>query len=272
MTPDASRRTFLRNQSVLALGLAAAAAGTARAVPAPRYEPDPEPTPDPWPGFPQQDPTLAREIVGASHGNIKRVRELLQAHPALSKATYDWGYGDWESALGAASHVGNRDIAALLLDSGARLDIFAAAMLGMTDVVKAILVTQPALAHTRGPHGIPLLAHASAGKNGDLVAFLKTIDGAGEDAAMPLTPEGMQTYIGAYARDSGGSVIVSQTRFGMAIKAEGGIDRGLTRTGEHTFHPAGAPNVRVSFTVKDGVAGRVEIAEDVWLVSAVRKL
>ena len=234
-------------------------------------QPEPVPAAGPWPGFQQQDPALIREMVGASHGNIKRVRELVTAHPNIALATYDWGFGDWETALGAASHVGNREIAALLLENGARLDVFAAAMLGMTDVVKAILTAKPALARTRGPHGIPLLAHASAGENDDLVTFLKTIDGAGGDAPQPITPEEIKTYIGTYARDAGGSVIVSQTKFGLALKAEGGFDCRLTRTGEHTFHPAGAPNVRIAFTVKDGFANRVEIAEGPWLVSAIRK-
>ena len=36
--------------------------------------------------FPSHDPALAREMVGVSHGNVARVRELLEAHPALAKA------------------------------------------------------------------------------------------------------------------------------------------------------------------------------------------
>ena len=51
--------------------------------------------------FPTTRPELAREMVGVSHGNIARVRELLALHPALARASWDWGYGDWESALGA---------------------------------------------------------------------------------------------------------------------------------------------------------------------------
>ncbi|MDZ4806037.1 MAG: hypothetical protein SGI90_14355 [Candidatus Eisenbacteria bacterium] len=76
------------------------------------------------PGFPSHDPDLARGMVGASHGNVARVRELLAISGALSKASWDWGFGDWETALGAASHTGNREIAALLMENGARPDIF----------------------------------------------------------------------------------------------------------------------------------------------------
>ncbi len=44
-------------------------------------------------GFPRQDASLVREVVAASHGNFKRVRELVEASPALAKANWDWGCG-----------------------------------------------------------------------------------------------------------------------------------------------------------------------------------
>lgn len=225
-----------------------------------------------WPNFPQQDHALAREIVGASHRNLERVTELLVAHPALANASYDWGFGDWESALGAASHVGRREIALVLLQHGARLDVFAAAMLGMVDVVKAILVAQPSLAQTRGPHGIPLLAHAMAGEDEATIEFLKSFEGATHEAPAPLKSEEMQPYLGTYASDAsseGGEVVITEARIGMMLQARGSSVR-LTRTGEHTFHPAGARNVRVAFTVQQGAAIRVEIVEADWLVSASR--
>ena len=228
-----------------------------------------------WPGFPQQDPALVREMVGAAHGRVDRVDELLAAHPALANASYDWGYGDWETALGAASHVGHRVIAEELLQHGARLDLFAAAMLGMLDVVKATLVAQPLLARVRGPHGISLMAHARSGKNDALVKFLEGVDGAESETVVPLTSDAMKPYVGSYTISAGaGTLVVSESRFGLTIKATttagGGIDRGLKHLGEHGFHPAGAPNVRVTFTLKDGVATRVEIVESDWLVSATR--
>jgi hypothetical protein len=43
------------------------------------------------------------------------------------------------------------------------LDLFAAAMLGKLDVVKAVLSAFPEAINTLGPHGIPLIAHAKAG-------------------------------------------------------------------------------------------------------------
>ena len=68
---------------------------------------------------------------------------MLAESPSLLHASYNWGGSDWESALGAAAHVGRKDIALYLLEKGARMDIFAAAMLGELEVVQAILVAQP---------------------------------------------------------------------------------------------------------------------------------
>ena len=61
--------------------------------------------------FPAQPAELAGEMVTVAHGNFKRVKELAEAHPSLVKASWDRGFGDWETALGAASHTGHRDIA-----------------------------------------------------------------------------------------------------------------------------------------------------------------
>jgi hypothetical protein len=106
---------------------------------------------------------LVQEFVGKAHGDLKRVTELLEQQPALVNACWDWGAGDWETGLGAAAHMGRADIAHYLLERGARMDIFAAAMLGRLEVVKAILAADPAARTAPGPHGIPLSAHAKAG-------------------------------------------------------------------------------------------------------------
>jgi hypothetical protein len=108
-------------------------------------------------------PALVSEFVGKAHGDLDRVRELLGQYPALVNAAWDWGDGDWETGLGAAAHVGRRDIALFLLENGARLDIFAAAMLGRIEIVRATIEAFPGARHWRGPHGIPLLRHAEMG-------------------------------------------------------------------------------------------------------------
>ncbi len=106
---------------------------------------------------------LVQEFVGNAHGDLHRVQELLAQQPMLINACWDWGGGDFETGLGAAAHMGRRDIAEFLLANGARLDLFAAAMLGKLDIVRAALTAFPDAIKTPGPHGIPLLAHAKAG-------------------------------------------------------------------------------------------------------------
>ena len=107
--------------------------------------------------------TVVQDFVGKSHADLDGVRELLTREPALINSAWDWGGGDWETGLGAAAHMGRRDIAIYLLEHGARIDLFAAAMLGNLDIVRATLETYPDSIHIPGPHGIPLIAHAQAG-------------------------------------------------------------------------------------------------------------
>ena len=107
--------------------------------------------------------SLVEEFVGKAHGDLDTVRDLLEREPALVNAAWDWGGGDWETGLGAAAHMGAREIALYLLEHGARMDVFAAAMLGETEVVRALLAAHPELRDARGPHGIPLVEHARKG-------------------------------------------------------------------------------------------------------------
>jgi hypothetical protein len=115
------------------------------------------------PEIPALPATLVYEFVSVAHTNLDRIRELLEQEPNLVNATWDWGGGDWETGLGAAAHMGRADIAYTLLAHGARLDVFAAAMLGKLEIVKAAFADNPAVVDVPGPHGIPLLAHAKAG-------------------------------------------------------------------------------------------------------------
>jgi hypothetical protein len=117
-------------------------------------------TPD---ALPALDSNLVREFVANAHGDLEAVRTTLAGEPAFANASWDWGGGDWETGLGAAAHMGRRDIAELLLAHGARLDVFAAAMLGEAEVVRAVFAAQPEARNSLGPHGIPLRAHAEAG-------------------------------------------------------------------------------------------------------------
>jgi len=107
--------------------------------------------------------TLVQEFVIAAHGNLERAQELLAQESGLINACWDWGAGDFETALGGAAHMGRKDITDYLLENGARLDVFSAAMLGKLDIVRAALDAYPEAINTPGPHGIPLIAHPKAG-------------------------------------------------------------------------------------------------------------
>lgn len=120
---------------------------------------------------------LVREFVIAGHSDLVKVKEMLATEPTLLNATWDWGKGDFETAMGGAGHMGNREIAEYLLTQGARLDIFGAAMLGKLDIVQSFLTSWPNLKMSRGPHGFTLVQHAT--KGGELAApvlkYLKEI-------------------------------------------------------------------------------------------------
>jgi hypothetical protein len=122
---------------------------------------------------PAVSPELVRAFVANAHGDFDQVQALLAQEPALINAAWDWGGGDWETALGAAAHMGRKDIARYLLDHNARLDVFAAAMLGELAIVQAVLQAFPQAIDVPGPHDIPLLAHAKAG--GEEAAAVATL-------------------------------------------------------------------------------------------------
>ena|SRR5690349_2809426 len=106
---------------------------------------------------------LVKEFVIAGHGNLAKVTEMLDKQPGLLNACWDWGGGDFETAIEGAGHVGNREIAEYLISKGARLNVFCAAMLGRLDVVQATLTAFPNLKTSKGPHGLMLLHHAQKG-------------------------------------------------------------------------------------------------------------
>ncbi len=124
---------------------------------------------------PRLDPAKAQAFVANAHGDLDAVRSLLAEEPRLVNAAWDWGGGDWETGLGAAAHTGRRQIALFLLEHGARLDLFAAAMLGYFDIVTAILSDFPDMRDAPGPHGISLVEHARAG-GADARAVLELLE------------------------------------------------------------------------------------------------
>ena len=106
-----------------------------------------------------------KDFVIAGHGNFDKVKSMLAELPTLLYATWDWGNGDFETALEGAGHVGNKEIANYLIGLGARTNLFVLTMLGKTNIVKNFLETFPQYLKARGPHGLTLFHHAQVGGN-----------------------------------------------------------------------------------------------------------
>ncbi len=118
------------------------------------------------------------ELLMACHFDFDRVRELVAANPTLVNQQ---GEGDFagETPLGAASHMGYKDMVRFLLDHGAPMDIYAAAVIGDAATVRDGLASNPALAQSGNPHahGIPALHFAVAGGDTN-IADLMLANGA----------------------------------------------------------------------------------------------
>ena len=217
--------------------------------------------------FPQQDDEAVKEIVTVAHGNLARVKELVTARPALARASWDWGFGDWETAIDAASHVGNRPIAELLIANGARPTGFTAIMMGQLVVVKGLIEASPGLQRTRGPHGITCVAHARAGgaAAADVLKYLESLgDADPRYANVPLSAEEEAAIAGEYGFGPGGGdrLKVAKGTRGFTIQRTGQSERTLFHQGGLVFNPAGAEAVRIeirltpekTLTVRDGGA------------------
>jgi hypothetical protein len=267
-----SRRAFLVTGSALVVPKLAAGAQLAAGVPAA----DPvRPGSGVSAVFPTQDPDLVREMVSVSHGNVKRVKELVDRRPTLAGAAWDWGFGDWENALGAASHVGHREIAEYLIAHGARPTIFSAAMLGQLDVVKAFVAAAPGVQRIRGPHGITLLAHAKNG--GDpakpVLAYLEALgDADPRIVSEPLSESEAAALAGTYAYGAGPTdrVAIAATKAQLTFTRALATPRALAHRGSREFSPAGAADVRIKFTMDGGRAVALTVHDPDLVLTAKR--
>lgn len=230
----------------------------------------------PGAAFPAQEPALVREIVGVSHGNLARVKELVTAHPALARASWDWGYGDWEAAIDAASHVGNRPIAEYLIANGARPTIFTAVMMGQLAIVKGSIEATPGLQRLRGPHGLTMVSHARAGgaAAAEVLKYLESLGDANPTYPnVALTEAETAAILGDYAFGTGPSerlTVARNARGILTILRPGFSERNLWHEGSFVFIPAGAEAVRVRFTVAAGKAQALAIEDGPLQVRAKR--
>lgn len=119
---------------------------------------------------------MVKEFVGSAHGDFQKVQELLEKEPGLLNSAWDWGNGDWETAIGAAAHMGRKDLAIYLIDKGARLDLFAGAMLDKIEIVRAYVTDNPSLKDSLGPHQISLMKHAQVGDAQNVISYLDSLN------------------------------------------------------------------------------------------------
>jgi hypothetical protein len=236
----------------------------------------PQPAAGPAAGFPAHEPGVVREVVGASHANLARVKELVTARPALARVSWDWGYGDWESPIDAASHVGNRAIAEFLLGHGARPTIFTAAMMGQLAIVKGWVETTAGVQRRRGPHGLTLLHHARAGgaPAADVLKYLESLgDADPRYTDVALTEAEHAAIAGDYAYGSGATERLSlakNPRGALTIARAGGNQQILFHQGGLVFNPAGAEAVKIRVEVTGGKADAVVVDDGPIVVRATR--
>ena len=278
------RRRFIKSSAFGLIGITAfgnlSAQGLINKI---EMRKNPEPLFYRYPGI---SDNMASGIVGASHGNFDKVKELVNSRPELAGASWDWGFGDWETALGAASHVGRRDIAQFLMSHGARPDIFTFTMMGMLKSVQEIIETVPGIQTNGGPHGITLLQHAKnrledknisatdAANVNTVISYLESLGNADiKPKSLELTEQEKKKYLGEYRFGIGDSEIfvVDAHRLGfLQIGRKGSSARRLCKVDDNTFAPVGAPSVRIIFKVTNDKAVSLSVHEPEPLVTAVR--
>ena len=226
---------------------------------------------------------VASEIVGVSHFDLPKLKTLVDARPELAKAVWDWGFGDWESAIGAASHVGRKDIVDYLVSRGAIPSIFTFAVLGDYQIVKAMISARPGIQRSLRPHGISLLQHARTGLNTDgadrsgaekLVDYLQNLGDADGPQYLELADTEKDKYLGDYRYGEGaedGFTIRLNMRKMIALGRLGKSGGTLWRIGENEFTYQGAPSVTIRFLVEAGKVRSLTLKEPGLELVAVKQ-
>lgn len=240
-------------------------------------------------------PAINDEVVGdfvrSAHFDLDKIKKMVEARPDLARATWDWGFGDWETAIGAASHVGRRDIVEVLIAHGARPDIFTYAMLGANRIVQAMIETTTGVHRIAGPHGISLLQHVKNGLRGDglsekqkagsaaLIDFLEGLeDNDPENNYLELSESDLEKYKGTYkygAGDNDGFLVEKNRRNKLSlIKLGEGSNLGggdLNCIGQDKFTYNGIAAVDFTFIKKAGNITALVIQEPELTLTALKK-
>lgn len=255
-----TRRRFVHFASAALSGKAFAGTNSLQQGSEPQQTGNPETL---WDRYPAYAPDLIEKIVTVAHFSLDKVKEVVEPHPQLVKAAIDWGFGDWETPLGAACHMGRKDIATYLLSNGATPSLFSAVLFGDLPLVKQIVERHAGIERTAGPHSISLLAHARMGGGGakDVYDYLHSLGDADMASPLPLADNERKDICGSYqiGRDPSHIVEVTDDMHAYANipmytyspqlnwKRTGTMARPLFHLGGMTFYPAGAPSIRIRF-------------------------
>jgi hypothetical protein len=277
------RRRFIKSSAFGLIGITAFGYSSAQGTVKPSAIINGEPL---FYRYPSMNDNMVSSIVGAAHANLDKVKELGGRRPELAGAAWDWGFGDWETALGAASHVGRRDIAEFLINNGARPDIFTFTMMGMLKSVQEIIETVPGIQSHTGPHGITLLQHAknrleakdiSATDRANVSKVINYLEGLGNADVKPtsleMTDDEKKKFWGEYRFGDGEAeiFIVDQHRLGfLQLGRKGSSPRKLNKVDDNTFSPAGAASVKIIFRLNNDRAVSLSVHEPEPLVIATR--
>ena len=126
-----------------------------------------------------------------------------------------------------------------------------------------------------GPHGITLLAHARNGKAERVIEYLGGVEGAQPQTDKPLDDEQKKVYLGTYVYGTATDetlTIVEMKNGMLGIRRGERVPRHLFHLGEHTFHPTGAPSVRVSFRLKEKGNAETLTVHDADLIVTARRV
>lgn len=234
--------------------------------------------------YPSIDDEIVNEVVGKSHFDLDRIKELVDKRPELARANWDWSFGDWESAIGAASHVGRRDIASYLMSKGARPTMFTYAMFGAYDIVKSMIEMTPNIQESPGPHGISLLRHAKAGlrmkdtmtndqilNSEKLIDYLDGLGNASGKTYDKLDESESEKYLGDYKYgdgDTDGFSVTLNMRKMISLGKLGKGGGGLYPIGDNKFYYNGVTSVYITFQVENAIVKSLTVHEpDLTLVA-----
>ena len=274
-----SRRVLIRSSAFGVLATGFSSILFARSIFKTGLDEEPLPKNERYPSIRNE---IVSEVVGVSHFNLDRLKELVDPRPELVNATWDWAFGDFESAIGAASHVGRKDIVDYLISKGATPTIFTFAMLAEYEMVKKMIEAKPGIQKNSGPHGISLLKHAEVALETEgvnksnaekLIGYLESLGDADGKKYLPVEDPEKEKYLGDYKYGEGneeGFTIKLNKKNLLTLGRIGKNGGVLFRTGENEFTYNGAPSVIIRFVLENNKVISFTLNEPGLILKAVK--